>query len=136
MKGRRLTLFLPVLFLLALSIGVDSRAEDLVAQTGFDAFCREWLHKLKTRGCYSPERPCELQDKSDPEVKITGYSSIEKVTSMVVKKTLVPESPYVGILKYSVINYCLEEGNTDQFKPCGYQNVTEIFSYRNGKWTY
>lgn len=136
MKRHRFAVLLLLSILLFAGETPQCVAEDLVKKTGFDSFCKEWLRTLRAQGCYSPDRPCRTYDSSNPGVTATCYSQVEEITSMIVKKTPVSQSPYVGILKYSVVKYCSDEKKTNQFKPCGRQSVTEIFSYRNGKWTY
>lgn len=137
----KVTLF-PVMFflLLFLTYAPLGAQEDLVSKTGFDTFVTNWLQLFSDKGCSSRQKACIVQDPKKPDVFIAQYQELVEVESKEVKPTGASDTPYVGILKYTVFVYESEgapspaEAKKGPFYKTKQLTVTEIFRYSKGRW--
>jgi|LGVF01.1.fsa_nt_gb hypothetical protein len=109
-----------------------------VAQKSFERFVNSWMSKLDKIGKINilgiDIMPCD-------QGFVGRYVCYGPECKFIIKETDSPETPFVGILRYSEKHF-LKKGETRQktFQSPGMLTkkirVTEIFRFTRGKWMY
>jgi hypothetical protein len=108
-------------------------------QTSFDAFTIEWMKKLSDTEEFHRTQGVTINEA--PEGVTAEYTGYFPHRYIIVKKTESKETPYVGILTYfektmRCVGKTKEEALKGPFEASDSRQVSEIFRFTKGKWTY
>ena len=103
------------------------------AEASFQRFVEDWMQKVRALEQKHRGKPTVKGGTSRPLVTYRGYGDEYSVE---LHPTGHARTPYVGLLHYTEHVYSCE---TVQAKSCRIASsvpVTEVFRYRNGRWSY
>lgn len=103
------------------------------AQSSFNRHARSWMADLEKNEAENRRTAPVYSVAAEPVIRFDGYSDDFETQ---VKETGHSAAPYIGILRYKEHLYtCLR----DEASRCTVSRsvpVSEIFSFKNGRWTY
>jgi hypothetical protein len=134
--------------LLALPTGADSiegasevpvpqpaapSAGQSAAQSAFERHAKSWMADLERSEAENRRKAPVYSVASEAVIRFDGYGDDYEIQ---VKPTKSAQTPFVGILRYKEHTYtCLRDDET-RCTVTRSVPVSEIFSFRNGRWTY
>lgn len=121
--------------LLAFPMRADSIEEPTLAdaRSAFDQHAKSWMADLERSEAENRRKAPVYSVDSEAVIRFDGYGA-EYETQ--VKPTKSAQTPFVGILRYKEHTYtCLRDDST-RCTVTRSVPVSEIFSFRNGRWTY
>jgi len=122
--------------LLAIPTGADSIEEDSslsAARSAFERHAKSWMADLERSEAENRRKAPVYSVASETVIRFDGYGDEYEIQ---VKPTKSAQTPFVGILRYKEHTYtCLRDDET-RCTVTRSVPVSEIFSFRNGRWTY
>ncbi len=103
------------------------------AERAFQAFASDWMHKVHTLEEQSRSRPAVKVGAIDPVFTYRGYGDDYSIE---LRPTGHARAPYVGLLRYTEHVYSCASLQAQSCTVASTVPVTEIFRYRNGRWSY
>ena len=126
--------------LLALSTSALADSPAAIAEAGrnraassFERFTEEWIEKVRTLEEKHRTSPTVKQGATDPIVTYRGYAEDYDVE---MRPTGNARAPYVGLLRYTEHVYSCASIKAQECSIASTIPVTEIFRYREGRWSY
>lgn len=108
-------------------------AGDGVAERAFEQFARNWMDKVHALEEESRSKPAVKVGAQDPVYTYRGYGDDY---STELRPTGRPNAPYVGLLRYTEHVYSCESAQARSCSVASSVPVTEIFRFKNGRWSY
>lgn len=103
------------------------------AEASFHRFVEGWMQKVRALEQQHRERPTVKGGATRPLVTYRGYGDEYSVE---LRPTGHARTPYVGLLRYTEHVYSCETVDAESCRIASSVPVTEIFRYRNGRWSY
>ena len=103
------------------------------AEASFHRFVARWMQKVHALEQEHREKPTVKAGASRPLVTYRGYGDEYSVE---LRATGHANTPYVGLLRYTEHVYSCETVEAESCRIASSVPVTEVFRYRNGRWTY
>jgi len=114
------------------SIDPDAGSSAAV-KASFDAFARDWVARAQARG--ERERANPRLTPGAREL-IATYREVGGDFETELQPTGRPDSPYVGVLRYSEQVMACADLHASACHPVSTVPVTEVFRFREGRWVY
>ncbi len=121
----------------AADAGADSPAAIAPAETRMEEslsrFAQDWIAKA---------REFEERERQKPSIRPGGrtplvtYRGVGERYTIELRSTGHPESPYVGLLRYTELLYRCTDATTGDCRVASSTPVTEIFRLQDGRWGY
>jgi hypothetical protein len=109
------------------------QAADGRAERAFERFARDWMDKVHALEEQSRHKPTVKVGAQDPVYTYRGYGDDY---STELRPTGRPGAPYVGLLRYTEHVYSCESAEARHCSVASSVPVTEIFRFKNGRWSY
>lgn len=127
-----------VLAVAAPLLGPAARADSIEptlsdAESAFAEHARSWMADLERNEAENRRKAPVYQLAAEAVVRFDGYGDEYETT---VKATGHPTAPFVGILRYKEVLYTCLRDDRERCTVSRAVPVSEIFSFRNGRWTY
>ena len=103
------------------------------AERAFQEFASEWMQKVRTLEEESRSRPAVKAGATDLLFTYRGYGDDYSIE---LQPTGHARTPYVGLLRYTEHVYSCASMRAQSCTVASTVPVTEIFRYRNGRWSY
>ena len=131
-------LLLALLLLPAASAAADSPAAvpdsgHHRAERAFEAFAADWMKKVRALEEQARGNPSVGASARDPVFTYRGYGTDYSVE---LRPTGHARAPYVGLLRYTEHVYSCPTLRAEHCTVASTVPVTEIFRYKNGRWSY
>lgn len=115
------------------SIAVPGQVSLSSAKLAFEKHSEKWMADLEKGEAENRRKASVYSVASEEVVRFDGYSDDWETQ---VKPTGSPQTPYVGILRYKEHTYTCMRSDESRCTVTRSVPVSEIFSFRNGRWTY
>lgn len=103
------------------------------AERAFQEFASDWMQKVRALEEESRTRPTVKAGATDPVFTYRGYGDDYSVE---LRPTGHARAPYVGLLRYTEYVYSCASMQAQSCTVASTVPVTEIFRYKNGRWSY
>ena len=103
------------------------------AETAFDGCVADWMTKVRTMEEQASRKPTVEPGATDPVFTYRGYGDRYSIE---LRPTGQATVPYVGLLRYTEHVYSCQSAKAEVCSVASTLPVTEIFRYRNGRWSY
>lgn len=110
-----------------------SNAAEVRAEASFKNFVEKWMQKVRDLETKHRSSPRVVDAAASPLVTYRGYADDYSVE---LRPTGYPRAPYVGLLHYTELVYSCRTIEAESCQVASSVPVTEIFRYRNGRWSY
>jgi len=122
----------------SLPLALEARADSIEptlsdAESAFAQHARSWMADLERSEAENRRTAPVYQLAAEAVVRFDGYGDEYETT---VKATGHPTAPFVGILRYEEVLYTCLRDDRERCTVSRAVPVSEIFSFRNGRWTY
>lgn len=103
------------------------------AELSFASFAEEWISRARTRGEQASRAP-----RAHPGAAgmVFSYRAVDPDYRTELRPTGLSVSPYVGVLHYKELVYTCRDVQGSRCAVTSSQPLTEVFRYRDGRWTY
>lgn len=116
------------------SAGADSIETSLSdAKWAFEQHAKSWMADLEKNEARNRSEAPVYSVANEPVIRFAGYGDDFQTQ---VKPTGQAQAPFVGILRYKENLYTCLQQDESRCTVTSSVPVSEIFSYRNGRWTY
>jgi hypothetical protein len=126
--------------LLALSTSARADSPAAIAKTGrdraavsFEIFAKEWMEKAQALEEKHRSNPTVKPGATAPIVTYRGYAEDYDVE---MRRTGNAKAPYIGLLRYTERVYSCASIQAQECSIVSTIPVTEVFRYREGRWSY
>ncbi len=131
-------LLLALLLLAASAAGADSPAAipdsgHRRAERAFEDFAADWMEKVRSLEQQARGNPSVGAGAVEPVFTYRGYGPDYSVE---LRPTGHARAPYVGLLRYTEHVYSCPTLQAQRCTVASSVPVTEIFRYKNGRWSY
>lgn len=99
----------------------------------FEQFAADWMQKVHALELQARNKPTVKAGASEPVFTYRGYGDDYSVE---LRPTGHSRAPYVGLLRYTEHVYSCESVRAEHCTVASSVPVTEIFRYKNGRWSY
>jgi hypothetical protein len=103
------------------------------AEGAFEEFAADWMQKVRAIEDQSRNKPTVKTGATDPLFTYRGYGDRY---STELRPTGLARAPYVGLLRYTEHVYSCQSVRAKACSIASTVPVTEIFRYRNDRWSY
>lgn len=103
------------------------------AERSFDSFAAAWMEKVRALEERHRAKPTVKSGAERPLVTYRGYGEDYDVE---LRPTGHPGAPYVGLLRYTEHVYSCRDVEATSCSIASTVPVTEIFRYKDGRWSY
>jgi len=103
------------------------------AESAFEQHARRWMASLEENEAENRRTAPVYQLAAEPVIRFDGYEDEYETT---VKATGHAGAPFVGILRYQEVLYTCLQSDATRCTVSRAVPVSEIFSFRNGRWKY
>lgn len=103
------------------------------AETAFEGFVADWMTKVRKMEKQARSKPTVEPGARDPVFTYRGYGDRYSIE---LRPTGQATAPYVGLLRYTEHIYSCKSVKAEACSVASTVPVTEIFRYRNGRWSY
>lgn len=103
------------------------------ANTSFASFAEDWMGRAQARGTRDSKAP-----RAHPGAAglIFTYRAVDEQFETELRETGRPTSPYVGVLYYTEHTFTCQDVMGGGCRVTSSLPVTEVFRYRDGRWSY
>lgn len=126
--------------LVALSTPAHADSPAAIAETGresaeiaFEKFAREWMDRVRVLEEKHRSNPTVKHGATDPIVTYRGFGDQYDIE---MRATGNARAPWVGLLRYTEHIYSCASLEAHECSIASSMSVTEIFRYRDGRWSY
>ena len=103
------------------------------ARESFQGFAEGWIAKAMARGERESDTP---RARSGSAGMIFTYESVGEDFETEIRSTGRPSAPWVGVLHYTERTFTCADALGNDCRVTSSLPVTEIFRFRDGRWTY
>jgi hypothetical protein len=103
------------------------------AERAFEEFAADWMSRVHALEQKARSSPSVKAGASDPVFTYRGYGDDYTVE---LRPTGHARAPYVGLLRYTEHLYSCATLEANRCSIASTVPVTEVFRYKNGRWTY
>ena len=103
------------------------------AETAFEQFAADWMLNVRTLEQQARSHPTARPGAVEPVFTYRGYGPDY---SLELRPTGHTRAPYVGLLRYTEHIYRCATLDAERCNVASSIPVTEIFRYKNGRWSY
>jgi len=103
------------------------------AETAFEEFAADWMNKVRALEQEERSKPTVKAGATEPVFTYRGYG---ERYSTELRSTGYASAPFVGLLRYTEHVYSCQNMKAQQCSVASSVPVTELFRYRNGRWSY
>ncbi len=103
------------------------------AERSFEDFAAQWMKRVRTLELQARGSPTVGAGTQDPVFTYRGYGDEYSVE---LRPTGHARAPYVGLLRYTEHVYSCPTLQAERCTVASTVPVTEIFRYKNGRWSY
>jgi hypothetical protein len=103
------------------------------ARDSFARFAQAWMDKVQRLAAEERRNPTIRPGAAEAVVTYRGYG---EDFSVELRPTGHPDSPFVGLLRYSELLYTCTDPKASDCTVASSVPVTEIFRFQEGRWIY
>jgi hypothetical protein len=106
--------------------------EDAI-ESSFRGFAKSWMDEALARAARNQVRP-RAQERTGRLTFL--YRAVADDYDVALEPTGNPQSPYVGVLRYTEQTYTCRDARGAECTLASSQPVSEVFRFRSGRWSY
>lgn len=103
------------------------------AERSFETFAAEWMQQARANEARGRQQPRVQPGATSPVFTYRGYGDDYRIE---LRPTGHSSAPWVGLLMYTEHVYSCENARGQACRVSSSFPVTEIFRYRDGRWSY